>query len=450
MKFTQTNRLQLKQKLQLNQKLQHSLRVLHLSSQDLAKEIEDWVNENPLLMLPQNDVVADVVSYGQHHMTQHIGGDDAEDIWSVLAEEENFNQFLHKQVCEYPIDDEVVGRIHFLIDCLDDKGYLADDLNDLIEYAPLQWQDDKQLWQQALSTLQQFEPAGVAAKNLQESLLLQLSRQALQASTLCAMQIVQSHLCHMGGSRHQNIVRFRQDFPEYSEQETQMALELIAKLNPYPAYGFASSEPTAYIQPDVWVQEVQGQWVAMHNEAAWIKPVLNEEIMSILQQDADGIWQNKRQDALAKLDSLNKRQDTVLRIAQYIVDKQQDFFVFGDIALLPMLLTEAAEALQLAESTVSRAINQKYLACSLGVFPFAHFFSHAVDANDADGKDGVSKHTIKVLIKNLIHSENKHQPLSDKALVELLEKQGIVVARRTVTKYRERLNIPSSSQRKQK
>ena len=163
-------------------------------------------------------------------------------------------------------------------------------------------------------------------------------------------------------------------------------------------------------------------------------------------RNVDQVWKDKLSEARQKIDSLEHRKSTVLRLAEYIVERQEDFFIFGEIGLTPMLLKEAAAELGVAESTVSRAVNHKYLACPRGVFALRYFFTQAVDAGE-DG-EGTSQSAVKAILAQLISDENKQKPYSDEALGRLLQQQGIDIARRTVAKYREALNIPPAHQRK--
>ncbi len=448
--MSQSFQLKLKQTQQLNQAMQQSLRVLQMSGIELEREVEDWLQDNPLLERHETPEVAlepskisAAVSSGKQ-----VGGDDAEDIWATIAEEEDFLDYLHKQVCEHPLSDIEAARVHILIDFLDEQGYLKESLTEIIDNAPLEWMLEEEDLQEALDHLQNFDPAGVGAKNLAESLLLQLQRLPASNIRQCAAKIVHGHLDGLGYSQIQNIAKLKKAFPEYDQPTLQAALEMITGLNPHPAYGFASSEPTEYVQPDVWVREDKGGWMVIQNQAAWPQVDLNRDFCDALAEidEVDKIWKEKLQEAKQKLEILNLRKSTVLRLAEYVVEHQQDFFVFGEIGLVPMLLKDAAQTLELAESTVSRAVNQKYLACPRGVFALRYFFSQAVSA--ADGEEGTSQNAVKAMLAQLIQSEDKKKPYSDEALGNLLKKQGVDIARRTVAKYREALEIPPASQRK--
>ena len=448
--MSQSFQLKHKQVQQLNQTMQQSLRVLQMSGIELEREVEDWLEDNPLLERQETPEVALEPSRlsAATPSSNQVGGDDAEDIWSTIAAEEDFIDYMHKQVCEHPLNDIQAARVHILIDFLDDQGYLKESLSEVIDNTPLEWMLEEDDLQEALDCLQNFDPAGVAAKDLADSLLLQLQRLPVSLNRQCAAKIVETHLDEIGYSQAQNIVKFKKNNPEYESATVQTALNMLSNLNPYPAYGFASPEPTAYVQPDVWVREEKSEWMVVYNQAAWPNIHLNRDFCEALEaiDEVDKIWKEKLQEAKQKLETLHLRKSTVLRLAEYVVRHQQDFFVFGEIGLVPMLLKDAAQALELAESTISRAVNHKYLACPRGVFALSYFFSQAVSA--ADGEEGTSQNAVKAMIAQLIEDEDKKKPYSDEALSKLLKLQGVDIARRTVAKYREVLDIPPTSQRK--
>ena len=175
---------------------------------------------------------------------------------------------------------------------------------------------------------------------------------------------------------------------------------------------------------------------------------MNEELSEALAEveEVDDAWKEKIQEARQKIDSLALRKSTVLRLAEYIVERQEDFFVFGEIGLTPMLLKDAAQALDIAESTVSRAVNNKYLACPRGLFALRYFFTQAVSADE--NQEGTSQSAVKAMLQQLVQEENKQKPYSDEALCQLLKQQGIDISRRTVAKYRDALDIPAAHLRK--
>ncbi|QEY24100.1 RNA polymerase factor sigma-54 [Neisseria animalis] len=442
--------LQLKQTQQLNQNLQQALRVLQLSSIDLEREVEDWLQENPLLEREEGETAPEA-DWGKLTASRGAGrlhSEDFEDEWLNIAGEEDFYGYLHAQVCEHPLSEREAGLVHILIDFLDEQGYLTEQAADIIEHTPLDWMLDEEDVHQAVDALQAFDPPGVAASGLTESLMLQLMRLPASPERRLAARLVQNHFSELGKNRAQNIKRFRKLFPQADSSTIQTALDLIASLRPYPAYGFAVQEPTAYIRPDVWVKEDKDGWKVVSNEAAWPRIRLNQEYCDLF-KDTDDVspeWKEKLNEARQKVNSLLLRESTVVRLAEYIVERQQDFFMFGEIGMTPLLLKDAAAELGVAESTVSRAANQKYLACPRGLFALRYFFTQAVNA-DADG-EGVSQEAVKAIIVQLVENENGSKPYSDEALAQLLKQQGISIARRTVAKYRELLDIPPAHKRK--
>ena len=350
--------------------------------------------------------------------------------------------------CANTLSDKEAAYVHILIDFLDDQGYFTDSIQDLIDNTPLEWMLDEDELQNALDLLQTFDPPGVAAADLTESLMLQLMRLPASPARQAAAHLIQSSLHDLGKNRKQNIIRFRKLFPEIDSETIEAALDIIATLNPYPAYGFASSEPTAYIQPDVWVKEGKDGWKVIGNEAAWPKLQLNREYCELMKSAEDGApeWKEKINEAKQRIDSLELRKSTVIRLAEYIVKNQEDFFIFGEIGLAPMLMKDAAAELGLAESTISRAANQKYLSCPRGLFALRYFFTQAV--NSEGDKEGLSQGAIKAVLGQIIENEDSSKPHSDEILVRLLKQQGIDIARRTVAKYRESLDIPPAHKRK--
>lgn len=452
----QSVKLKLRQTQQLNQKQQQSLRILHMSSLELAEEVESWLADNPLLERPEHDP-ADSGEPEPHYsaaipVTRKTNSMEESDVWETVADEADFRRMLHEQVCEHPLDEDQAARVHLLIDYLDDQGYLNDSLTDIVENSPLEWMLDEDDMAEALRHLQQFDPPGVGARDLGESLLLQLARRQPDDTVFCAVQLVKHFLPDIAKSSLPPQVRKK--FPQYSAATIEAAQALVASLNPFPAYGLSGSGHTEYVDPDVWIRPdlETGKWTVGMYRQAWPQVQLNQEYSDLLAEygsEAPELKQ-KLNEAKVLLSSLEQRKSTVLRLAETILERQADFFSFGAIGLVPLTIKETAANLGLAESTVSRAVNQKYLACPQGVFPLRYFFSQAAAYSSEEDGDGISANAVKALIESLIAGEDKRKPLSDQAMSDRLALQGIVLARRTVAKYREELNFPPAHQRKQK
>ncbi|EEZ75630.1 RNA polymerase sigma-54 factor [Neisseria lactamica ATCC 23970] len=439
--------IKLKQTQQLDRRLQQSLRVLQMSGIELEREVEDWLSDNPLLERKDTDEFSDA---GFSHYTapaRQIGGDEGEDMLSNIAGEQDFKQYLHAQVCEHPLSDQESACVHILIDFLDEQGYLTDSIEDILDHTPLEWMLDEAMLKQALTALKKFDPAGVAAADLNESLILQIERLGECAAKSAALHIVRNALDSIDGNRSQTLARIKKRLPQTDGGTLEAALDLIASLNPFPAAGFASSTLTPYIRPDVRVEESKDGWTVSFNEDAQPALQLNREYCGLM--PSEGVspeWKEKIGEARQYLDALELRKATVVRLAEYIVKHQADFFTFGEIGLVPLLMKDAAAELGVAESTVSRAANQKYLSCPRGVFPLHHFFTSAVQTGGSG--EIFSQTAAKAVLSQLIDNEDRHKPHTDETIVRLLKLRGIEVSRRTVAKYRESLGIPAAHRRK--
>lgn len=437
--------IKLKQSQQLDRRLQQSLRVLQMSGIELEREVENWLSDNPLLERKDTDEFSDAEFSHYTAPARQIGGDEGEDMLSNIAGEEDFKQYLHAQVCEHPLSDQEAACVHILIDFLDEQGYLTDSIEDILDHTPLEWMLDEAMLQHALTALKKFDPAGVAAADLTESLILQIERSGECAAKTAALHIVRNALDSIDGNRSQTLARIKKHLPQTDSGTLEAALDLIASLNPFPAAGFASSTP--YIRPDVRVEESKDGWTVSFNEDAQPALQLNREYCGLM--PSEGVspeWKEKIGEARQYLDALELRKATVVRLAEYIVKHQADFFTFGEIGLVPLLMKDAAAELGVAESTVSRAANQKYLSCPRGVFPLHYFFTSAVQTESSG--EIFSQTAAKAVLSQLIDNEDKHKPHTDETIVRLLKLRGIEVSRRTVAKYRESLGIPAAHRRK--
>ena len=437
----------------LSPKLQQSLQVLQLSTLELQELVAGWLADNPFLEEVEN-TSEDSFSDTQYVQPPQLGIMQAEsDVWDTLADNPDMYELLRRQVCEYDLDDVTAAQVYFLIENLNEQGYLDSSLTELVENAPLEWRLDETELAQALTILQQFEPTGVGARNLQESLLLQLDNLSAESVDndeihTCARLLISKHFGQWL-STHQFKQLCRQ-LPQFSANTLETACKLIGALNPYPCYGLPDRNGILSVRPDMEVYiNKSGHWQIrlLHDTFPQlrIEPSV-EEWLEQKSTEIDTMCKNKWQEAQTCLHSLQMRKTTLQRLGEWILQQQQDFFNFGSLALAPLTIKETAQALELAESTVSRAINQKYLTCSQGVFPLRYFFNQSVAATD-DGT-GNSQTAIKSLLQSIINGEDPQHPYSDTHLVNQLAKQGINLARRTVAKYREDLKIPPAHQRK--
>lgn len=462
-----SNKLTHKQTLkqQLTPQLRQGMSLLQMSSIELEQAIDDALNQNPLLErihISDEEYIDDNehAVKASSRLARSVQDLPDIDIFESIPDDLDFYEELHQQVCELTNNERMSQLLHILIEYLDEHGYLVDSLEEIIEQSPLELRLEKVELEQALELLHQFEPAGIGAKNLQESLLLQLARQPENEIVNCAIKIVSDCFEVLGKSKvnlEKNILALIKqkskldvnfDKSMFNEQLIADALGLIRRLNPYPSQGMAGD--SVYIVPDIKVYKEDGVWKAF--AAPHLKPqvVVNKELeQKILLQDWSSDIKNANQmlkDANLLVQNLEWRENTIFQVAKFIVERQQDFFDFGDMALNPIKMQEVSEALDVHLSTISRSVNQKYLICPQGLFELRYFFSKEIIGEDSD--DSMSQTAIKAHIASWIEAEDKNKPFSDEVLCQKLESVGIKISRRAVAKYREAMNIPSTYLRK--
>lgn len=495
--------LKLSQQLTLTPQLQQSLKLLLMSSLDLEQEIEQQLENNPMLERSSDDdsgdgdepapaapgpadsaasdsdsadAVADPVADVERDLS---GGDDfawdgefAGDWGSGVSNDEDDEEFdptlrmvrscslrehLLAQVGEMALPRHDRLLLTMLIDDLDDDGLLERDLPELLDglsaetLAELGWDeaalaaggaahDELHI---ALTRLQQLDPAGVGANNLASCLLLQLARWPVSSAGLVlAQKLVASCLDLLASKDYTKIKRQL----KCDDSELKQAIAVIQQLSPRPGAAFGDSD-TRYIVTDVIVKRSKSGWQVELNPAAQPKLRVNRLYADILQRHRGeaGSLASHLQEAKWLIKNVQQRAITILRVSRAIVARQQRFFEHGEVAMRPLVLRDIAEELELHESTISRVTTHKFMQTPRGIYEFKYFFGSHVDT-DSGGE--CSATAIKALIKQLIAQEDGKKPLSDSVLADLLDQQGIQVARRTVAKYREALQIPPVSQRK--
>ncbi|PXW29317.1 RNA polymerase factor sigma-54 [Paraburkholderia caballeronis] len=334
--------------------------------------------------------------------------------------------------------------VTFLIESLDDDGYLSATFEEILTDLPDELEVDTDELNAALALLHSFDPAGVGARSASECLKLQLLRIDSTPTRTLALEIVAHHLELLAA---RDFTRLRKQL-KANDDELRDAHMLIRSLEPFPgaAYGKAEAD---YVVPDIIVKKVGQGWHAELNPEVVPKLRINHLYANILRNNrgdpGSGSLRQQLQEARWLIKNIQQRFETILRVAQAIVERQKNFFVHGEIAMRPLVLREIADTLGLHESTVSRVTTGKYMLTPFGTLEFKYFFGSHV-STDTGG--AASSTAIRALIKQLIGAENPKSPLSDSRIAELLAEQGFVVARRTVAKYREALKIPAVNLRK--
>ena len=465
--------LKLSQHLALTPQLQQSIKLLQLSTLELEQELEKYLLENPLLERedeayapappePAAPAAGDgeqkaeeaepaVPSSGEEEswLGETEGSyanssgsfdDDDNDFQDVQAATTSLREHLSWQLGLMGLPARDRTLVQCLIEALDDDGYLTQSLEDLAESLPPELEIDPDELQIALRHLQNFDPTGVGARSAQECLVLQLKALPADDTQVLALRIVNDHLDLLAGRDFAKLKKF----VECDDEQLRAAQFLIRSLNPRPGATYAALD-ARYITPDVVVRKVRGQWTVNINSDAYPRLRINSLYAQILSRQRGSGLSGQLQEARWLIKNVQQRFDTILRVAQAIVDRQRQFFDHGEVAMRPLVLREIADILGLHESTVSRVTTQKYMATPRGIFELKYFFGSHV-ATEAGG--ACSATAIRALIKQLVGAENAKKPLSDSQIADLLGQQGIVVARRTIAKYRESLGIPPVKLRK--
>ena len=465
--------LKLSQHLALTPQLQQSIRLLQMSTLELEQELEKYVSENPLLereeeeyapIVPQpgsNEAEvaasekpepepttepssADDESWlgeeGSYSSSSGSFEDDDNEYQDVQASTTSLREHLSWQLGLMTIPERDRTLVQCLIEALDDDGYLTQSLEELAETLPPELEIELEELQIALKHLQYFDPTGVGARNAQECLALQLEILPADDTQLLALQIVRNHLALLAG---RDFVKIKK-LTGCDDDALRAAQFLIRSLNPRPGAQYSVLD-ARYITPDVVVRKLRGHWVVNVNSDAFPRLRINSLYAQILSKQRGSGLAGQLQEARWLIKNIQQRFDTILRVAQAIVDRQRQFFDHGEVAMRPLVLREIADILGLHESTVSRVTTQKYMATPRGIFELKYFFGSHV-ATETGG--ACSATAIRALIKQLISAEDPKKPLSDSQISEVLGQQGIVVARRTIAKYREALSIPPVNLRK--
>ncbi|TGD72103.1 RNA polymerase factor sigma-54 [Mangrovimicrobium sediminis] len=496
----QSLQLKLGQQLTMTPQLQQAIRLLQLSTLDLQQEIQQALDSNPLLEVGEEDTEprAEAESAAENRNSQaegetaSAGSDSSENDWdsggetglngadvipdelpvdtqwedllpssaapSMAAADDTDADYEGRNGARESLQDHLLWQLNLtrfsdtdnlialaIVDATDGNGRLTLSLEEIHESFEPELDIEMDEVVAVLHRLQQFEPAGVCTRNLQECLLVQLQQLPPTTPHLeHARLILNRYLPQLAGGDFSQILRRTR----LKEEQLKDALGLIQSLDPNPGESFAPDE-IEYVVPDVFVSKREGRWLVELNPDIAPKLRINSEYAGMIKR-ADNSAENtylrdNLQEARWFLKSLQSRNETLMKVATKIVEHQRNFLEYGEEAMKPLVLHDIAEAVEMHESTISRVTTQKYMHTPRGIFELKYFFSSHV-ATSAGGE--CSSTAIRALIKKLVAAENPRKPLSDNKIAQLLEDQGINVARRTIAKYRDSLHIPPSNERK--
>lgn len=434
------------QKLALTPELIQAIQILQFSNQELESYVQEQLLINPVIEtagekpaddfeLPDPERVTD--SYRgeyrreekqQYPYEQHAAND-------VTLVEHLMFQLQFAPLCEA---QRKIGK--YIIESLDDNGYLTQSRSELAESLDLQPEEIEKV----LAVIHTFDPAGVGAENLRECLLVQLASQ--DRLTELKQRVISEFLEDMAANR---LAAIAKKLGMDTDQIQRIADE-IRTLDPKPGRAFASQDETRYITPDVFVEKEDGEYHVIINEGSVPRLMVSSYYRQVLRESANdrnlAEYLNDRiNTANWLIRSIEQRKQTIYNVVSAVVRYQRDFFEYGPKHIKPMTLKQIAEDVGIHESTVSRSINGKYMQSPRGVFEIKYFFTSGVSA---DGGEGMSSNAVKSIIREMVEQEDSKKPCSDQYMADRMQADGINISRRTVAKYREEMGIPSSQKRK--
>ena len=441
-------RMDLSQKLVMTPQLRQAIAILQLPALELASMVEQELLENPVLeqdeereeFSAENLVkLAEYLESGERSSGETRG--DREDgdnpLERCLSQETTLHQHLEMQLSLLSLAPQEAAIGEYLIGCIDDNGYLCGSVAE----AAAKLKVSETAVERVLFLLQSFDPSGVAARDLRECLLLQLQQQGCEEQLL--LELVQNHLDEIGQGHYRTLALKLKCSP----QKVQETVDLIKRLDPKPGLAFGGKSAN-YILPDLTVEKVDGEYVILVNDTIVPRLTINSAYRRMVQNGDDDLKKfvsGRLQAAVGLIRSIEQRRKTLYRVMETIIDMQRDFLEHGASRLQPLTLRQVAEIINMHESTVSRAIAGKYAATPRGLLSLRSFFPTPVHTNS--GAD-MAAANVKQSLRELIAEEDASRPFSDQDLAEILAGKGIKLSRRTVAKYREELNIPTSNRRR--
>ena len=452
--------LKLGQSLTMTPQLQQAIRLLQLPVLDLNAEIQEALEEN--IMLEMEDLPD--LPQTNAESTAEVETIKADDLWQTRSAErtqdggwngegrpitefaDESGQTLHEHLLwqlgmeQFSPREVVIGEA--IIDSINDDGYLTVDLEEISASLDKETGVIESEIERTLTKIQRLDPVGIGARSISECIILQLSQLDWKTPGLqLAIAIATDHLDLVGNRDYGELRRNLRT----TEEALHEALALVRGCHPKPGQA-VSPAPAEYVIPDVFVRKVDKRWQVEISPTGVPRLSVNQQYAKLLRGSSEhAVLKSQLQEARWLIRSLEIRNETLLKVATSIVSRQTEFLDHGDESMRPMVLRDIAEEIGMHESTISRVTTNKYMHTPRGVFEFKYFFSSHLAS--ASGEDQSST-SVRAKIRKLIGAENTKKPLSDSKITSLLKEDGISVARRTVAKYREAMNIPSSSDRR--
>lgn len=440
------------QKLIMTPQMQLSVKILQLSSYELQKLVEKEIQENPLLEVKYSDNGEKINEIDYKKFIKHLefdsydnrvnykSEDDEVSPFMFISEKKSLREHLIEQVRYLNEKDCIKLVCGYIIEGIDERGYLGESLESVAKTLKI----SLELAEEALEVVQSLEPDGIGARDLKECLQIQCYKKGLNDSAL--NEIINNHLEDIAENKYNVIAKVL----NIDVKKAQEYGDFIKTLQPKPSSGFYTGEEVKYIMPDAYIRKIDGEHHIIMNEELAPRLSINNLYKGILNNDEDKkaveYVKNRLDSATFLIKSIEQRKSTIYKVLEKILEIQKDYFERGEKYLKPMTLKEIADSLEVHESTVSRAIRDKYIYTDKGTLKIKDLFTTGLSFKGIE--DCFSTVEAKNKIEKLIHEEDKRSPLSDQVISDILKEQGVNISRRTVAKYREELGIKSSKGRK--
>lgn len=447
------------QKLVMTMEMQQSIKLLQMSSYELLQHIDKELQENVVLEVDsnvenikednfKNNELAEYrnlvkyLEFDSYNSRTYSQDEEKEQIspLNFISSKPTLKDYLRDQVMYSGASKSLQYICNYIIDNIDARGYLD---KEIVEEASKELGVSYEWIERSIEIIQSLEPAGIGARTLSECLLIQLERKGIQNEVL--ERIINNYLFEISKGKYQQLSKILNIQP----REVQEYEDVIKRLEPKPSRGFFTGEEIGYVVPDVYIRKLDGEYIVLMNESILPKLMINNTYKNVLEfsEDKNAIEyvKEKINSAMFLMKSIESRKNTLCRVMEEVVKAQREYFEKGESFLRPMTIKFIAQKLDMHESTVSRAIRDKYVALNSGeIKKIKSLFTSYVNVNSED----VSTNNVKNMIEKIIEGENRVKPFSDSVICERLNKLGVDISRRTVAKYREELGIKSSSQRK--
>ncbi len=452
--------MEMVQKQVLSPQLIQSARILQMNAQELSDYLKEQALENPVIDIQENPAAKDgddrIQKYEWLNSFRDRGyvsladkdpdDEDSRDAFNFdVSRGESLEEYLHAQLITGDFTDREQEILRFMIGSLNSAGYFVENTDFIAKRFGVPETEILAM----LKVIQGLDPAGVGARSLKECLTIQAERNGLLTDEI--RRVIENHLEDIAGNRLPAIGKSL----GISLEEVKKACSVIRRLNPKPGNSFSDRQQLRYITPDVLIVRFPDHTDILLNDSLYPGVGINSYYSSLFRESDDpevrGYLENKIRQAEWIKNSIARRDETLLRIARQIYLEQKKFFTVPGAPLVPLRLSDVAEALDIHESTVSRAVRGKYLQCSRGVYPLHYFFPSGAASGHAPGTapEGPSSDAVKQKIRAIIGGEDRKKPLSDQKICDRLAAGGICVSRRVIAKYREEMGIPAASRRKE-